>query len=123
MMPDMEQALCPYCGTFRPLEDLVPGDLACERRLDAHADPSQTEPGYRPLIGTCPGSGLIERKTGEAEREKVLASRALTAERMSALTMRPSWPEYDTGAWFTIPVSVPFDRAPKAGPTELLKRN
>jgi hypothetical protein len=122
----MDQALCPYCGTFRPLQAIVPGDLACERRLDPHFDPAQTEPGYRPIIGTCPGSSLIESRTGEAERQRVLEARAQTAERMATLTVRPSWPEYGTGAWFVVPFSVPLPRAVDVGtvgPTATFKRS
>lgn len=74
-------AICPYCGTARQLQPLITGDLAQERRLEAHDDGL----GETPIEGTCPGSALIESKATHAERTRVLASRSANPWRVSGI--------------------------------------
>lgn len=74
-------AICPYCGTDRQLQPLITGDLAHERRLEAHDDGL----GETPIAGTCPGSALVESNATLNARTLVLASRAANPWRVSGI--------------------------------------
>jgi hypothetical protein len=59
-----ERVVCPWCGEGRELQQLVAGDVAGERRIDAHGEP----------VGTCEGSNAtVSAIAAEVERLRLVA--------------------------------------------------